>query len=509
MRGIVVNALSALLGFAVVFLFPLMVWAQEAPAPTTYEPLLAGMEHYRAGQYEQALVAFQKAADLLPQDPDVPFFLGLTLLQLNRPDQAIVTFRRAVELDPTHLDARFQLGLALVQQQTYPEAIPQLEAVAKEEPDREDLGYFLGLAYYQTGQYQKSLATMERARTKDKTIEGLTLYYTALARQQLGQTKEAASIYRQVISRDPTSPLAGPSQQLLETIALEEEQPKKRFNLELTAKLQYDDNVILVPTTNVFSLRDKDRESLANVFFLRGEYFLLRRPTVDLSASYGFFQTLYYHVDKSDVQDHIFGLDLSSRLTLGVPINLRLNYSYDYLFLDSDAFLQRHTVRPNALIQWRPWFLTLLQYTIQIKDFRAKPIFSEDNRDAENHEVGLVQFLTFGEGRHYLKAGYFYEREGAEGSNWDYRANRFLGGLQYTFPWEVRFTADYEYRPVRYGHTNIFFEDEGKRRDIDRALVVALSKEVLKNLTISLEYLNRRNSSNIALFDPESGVKHQ
>ena len=77
----------------------------------------------------------------------------------------------------------------------YWNAISHLEQVYKKEPDRDDLGYFLGFAYYQTGDYKKALYYLEKARTKDRTIASLTLYYTGLAKQYLGDSKGAVAAY--------------------------------------------------------------------------------------------------------------------------------------------------------------------------------------------------------------------------------------------------------------------------------------------------------------------------
>lgn len=205
--------------------------------------------------------------------------------------------------------------MVLIQQKAYQDALNHLEKVYKKEPEKEDLGYFLGFAYYQTGEHKKALNYLEKAKTKDKTIESLTLYYTGLSRQHLGKNTEAVAAYKQLIITDPTSPLAEPSQRLIATI--EREEIPKRFRIDFTTKLQYDDNVILVPTTNVFALRDKDRKSVIELFYLRGEYALVRQPTYDISASYGFYQTITNSLRDMDVQDHILSLDFSKRGSIG------------------------------------------------------------------------------------------------------------------------------------------------------------------------------------------------
>ncbi len=270
--------------------------------------------------------------------------------------------------------------------------------------------------------------------------------------------------------------------------------------MEFTAKLQYDDNVILVPTTNVFNLRDKNRKSMIELFYLRGEYALLRKPDHDLSASYALYQTITNSMRDMDVQDHIVSLDFSKRGNIrSMPYDLRMNYSYDYLFSDYHYFLQRHTIRPTFVLLENQANMSVIQYALQVKEFKEKPVFTEDNRDAVNHEVGFIHYLRFNDAKHYIRAGYFYDKEFAKGENWDYFGNKFLAGFQYTLPKDIRFNLDYEYKQYRYENTNIFFDE--RRRDIERAVSTVLTKDIGKNWVVSLEYLHRRNSSDIALYD--------
>ena len=201
-KGRILLLLLAILFFSQSYAFA------QSPVDAQYQPLITGMEHYRDGKYKEALEEFQKALVIFPDDPDIPFYIGLTYQQLNEPEKAVEYFKKTLEKDPQYTDAHFQLGVVLIQQKAYQDAITHLEQVYKKESGRADLGYFLGFAHYQTGDYKKALAYLEKAKTKDKTIESLTIYYTGLARQQLGQTKEAATAYKQLIITDPTSPLA-------------------------------------------------------------------------------------------------------------------------------------------------------------------------------------------------------------------------------------------------------------------------------------------------------------
>ena len=145
---------------------------------------------------------------------------------------------------------------------------------------------------------------------------------------------------------------------------------------------------------------------------------------------------------------------------------------------------------------------------MQIKDFREKPSFIEDNRDAVNHEIGILHFFRSSDSRHHVKAGYFYDKEIAKGDNWDYWGNKFVAGIQYTLPTEIKFTADYEYKELHYEHETLFLIifAGGKRKDREENITAALSKNISKNLGVSLEYLRSKNRSNIFLYSYEKNL---
>lgn len=497
--------MKGILIIAAVFLFLAGKTPLCSSQESEYQPLIAAMKEYESGNYQKALESYLKAEKVLPADPDVPFYLGLTYLQLGQTTKATEYFKKAVKINHAHLDARFQLGMVLIQEKEFGEAVSHLEKVFKQEPEKENLGYFLGYAYFNLGNYKKALSCFGKNKTSDKPIEQLNLYYSGLGKTYLGKAKEAEELYKQVIEIDFSSPLAQPSQQLL---ALKPVVSKaKRLNFELTTRFQYDDNLVLIPTTDVYNLRDKKRKTTIELFYLKGEYALLKTPASQISASYGFYQTIGNSLRDNDVQDHIVSLDwfCSDKSETFPRKNLRLTYSYDYLLSDYHSFLYRHTLRPVLIVQETSKNLTLFQYTYQDKNFQEIPLFGEDRRDAHNHESGLVHFLRFCQGKHFVKAGYFYDKELAEGSNWDYRGNKGVIGFQYTLPKDIRLSSDFEYKNLHYDNDNIYFDK--RRKDIERNFTLRLSRDIgNENKTVSWEYSRAINSSNIALYDYEKNL---
>lgn len=479
----------------------ILLTAPFAFAQENYTKLLTlGLRSYRAGDYGKALEALKKANQLKPDSPDTYFYIGQTYLKIKNPTKAIESFKKCLEKKTDHLEAQVNLGAALIINNEDREAIKYLEQVYQKQPNKENLGYMLGFAYFRLGQYDQAKIYLENAQSSDNNIVNLTNYYLGLLQQMAGQKEKAADLYSRVVTSDPTSPLSSVSQQLLGVIE-EDKRQKKKFNLEFTMLGQYDDNLALIPNTNVVAVRDTAKRSFLNLFYLKGEYYLTKQLTYDISASYGLFQTVAYSIRHTDVQDHILSMDFFKRGTIcSMPYNFRLNYSYDYLLYGYSYFMQRHTVRPTFFLVESPMNLSIIQYSFQAKEFHDQPyiITTWENRDALNHEVGIVHFIRFKNGKHFFKLGYFFDEDFAQGKDWNYAGNRFVTGFQYTFPKDVILNVDFEYKMYNYLNTNIFFRV--KRYDIDRMVSSTMTKEIYKNINLYCQYLHRVNSSNIPLY---------
>lgn len=477
--------------------------SQELPE---YESLLKGMDYFKEGNYEKALDEFLKASVILPYDLDIPLYIGLTYLNLKDNQKAITFFKKAVEMNPENLDAQFQLGTALIQQGAYEEAIRHLEIVWEKEPQREDLGYLLGFAHYQLALYQKALDYLKAGKTTDKAIQSLTLYYTGLSEQQLGLTKEAQLTFREVVTFDPTSPMAPLAKRFIETLEIELKK-KKRLSIEFNARPGYDDNVLLVPDDNVFGLREAGHDSYFQTLSLKTSFLAFTRPNWEVSASYGVNQVIYDSIRDLDSQDHVLSLDGVYRGRLGPTTwEIRPNYTFDWFLVNYDWFLTRNSFRLPYLLNETSRNTSVLEYDLHLMDFKARPSAAEaaSDRDAMAHDLGLNHFFHTVDWKHYIKAGYLRTWQGAEGDNWNYWSNRLVLGFQYTLPLDLKLRTDIAWEKLNYEDTDTFFSK--RREDTDRLFYTSLSKEITDYLSLFFDYTRRRNTSNIRMFDFEKNV---
>lgn len=72
-----------------------------------------GLVYKNQANSEKSLEAFEAAANLAPNDPDVFYFIGTAQSELGQNEKAVAAFQHALELTPFHASAEFGLARAL------------------------------------------------------------------------------------------------------------------------------------------------------------------------------------------------------------------------------------------------------------------------------------------------------------------------------------------------------------------------------------------------------------
>ncbi|MDE2180362.1 MAG: tetratricopeptide repeat protein [candidate division NC10 bacterium] len=472
-----------------------------------------GILEYDEGNYEEALNNFLQALDRTPEDAVVRYYLGLTFMALDRPGEAIVHLEKARGLEPNDLDVAFTLGVAYSRQGDYEAALPHLRFVHTQQPSRENLGFYLGQIHFRRQEYDQALAYFEKNSSGDVEFQQLTRYYIGLSKHYLGRTAEATETLSAAVNLQPLSPLALTARKFLETVAPPPE--ARPFRLEARTGVQYDTNVRVAPTENLLNLQGPRRGSVGETVYARGEYDIVRTPIFSATASYAFLQVFNNQVTDFDIMDHTGGLETTYKgYIAALPALVGLQYNYERLLLGQKDFVERHYVTPYLTLSEADWSLTTLQYRFETKDFKS-PLTAglpEENRDARNYLAGFTHFFLFAGGRHYIKLGYQYDAEVADGLDYTYHGHKAIAGFQVTLPTEVRLLFNYELHRRIYPEPNALatlLNESGtagtsfntRRRDTDHSFLVVLSKKLSKGFTVSLDYFGEWNHSSFSLFD--------
>ena len=471
-------------------------------------------------RYDDALRNLQEALKREPDHVEALYYAGVVNMALRRPADAVPFLRRAQQKSPTDPSITFQLGLAYFAQQQYDEAAPLLERVFAADPTIDGLGYYVGFTRYRAKDYRGALNAFRAGRTADPQLQQLTRFYTGLSLAVLGLPAQASAEVEQALRLAPGSALTGPAERLRDTIRAAAEQGR-RLSAEVRLGFLYDDNVIVRPGPNsreplVPQLRDKRFDSIGELFGAQFNYIWWQTETWESAFGYSFFGVYNNELPSFNITDHMVNGSLTYKTALfNMPAQASLQYAWDMLYLREKEFLRRNTATLSALLVESERHLTQAFFRYQNKEFfedNPRPI-AEEFRDADNYMVGVLHLLRFAQDRHFIKGGYQFDVEDAQGRNYSYEGHRFLLGGQYTLPWYgIRLAYDFDahLRDYLYRNTILPTYAPGRRSRYDEELNNTVRIELpfagpslwgnTTRMTLSGSYQNTIAKSNLEIF---------
>jgi tetratricopeptide (TPR) repeat protein len=464
------------------------------------------------GRYDDAIRQLGRALAMEPDHLEALYYMGMVHLARRRPAEAVRFLEQARAKAPGDTAVAFQLGLAYFVQERYDRARPLLEDVFRVEPDLDGLGYYVGFLRYRERDHRGALRAFRASRTSDAEIQQLTRVYAGLALAAVGLPAQALVEVEQALRLAPGSPVTGPAERLRDAVVAAR-QRERRFSAEVRTGVFFDDNVRALPhrstdpeATEIRGRSRKARDSLGELFGARAEYVWWQSEDWESSVGYSFFLSYYNDVPSFNIIDHLVTGTLLHKGALGaMPLQAGVQYAFDALFLDEKAFVRRHTLTTFGAAAESERHLTHLLARYQSKEFDEDLATPDESRDAHNWMVGGQHVLRFAGDRHFLKLGYQFDWDDAEGRNYEYLGHRLLAGAQATLPWRqirLRYDFDLHLRAYRHPRTLLPSSVPGRRRD-EQEFTHAVRVEVplLANLTVSAEYLKIVNQSDLAVFD--------
>jgi tetratricopeptide (TPR) repeat protein len=480
---------------------------------------------YDARKYDEALAHLKEALALDPKNVEALYYSGLVLMAQQKTEQAVEVLEKARALAPRDLSILFLLGVAHFALERYDQAEGPLTQVFNERPQTEGIGYYVGLIRYRKKDYQGALKAFRAETSKNPNIQQLVRFYSGLTLAILGLPEQAVAEVDAALRLQTGSALTGPAERIRDSLASARD-AERRFHADVRVGFLYDSNVAVVPQPShdptAESLRRRKHASPGELAALRLEYAWLRTGPWESSVTYSFFQTYNNRLPDFNVQNHLVAGALSYRAAIGsMPFQVGTQYSWDYLSLGNDDFLQRHTATVFGTLVENQSNLTTVLGRFQNKDFYASIGQLEDeDRDARNWMVGLTHVFRFAQDKHYIRVGYQFDYEKADGRNFSYAGNRFLAGGQYTLPWgSTRLKYDFDLHQRHYLHANTLLPvvnpGTREREDFEQNHVVRVEQVLAANigpasigcaptapcpLTLAAEYQRTVAESNLAVF---------
>ena len=453
-----------------------------------------GLVHFHAGRLQEAQSVFDQAVAADPTDMYARYYRGVTRGRLNDSAGAADDLR-AVAAAHAVKQAPLELGVVLVEAGQYEPAIPWLEQ-AQEVPTLEArASLFLGIAQLRVGRTSAALRNFDRAEEKDAALRLPARYYRGITAYQDGKWSNAERDFEYVTTYDPESDMGHEAAALLQKIRSGD---YTRWEVYGVAGMQYDSNVVLIPSSDAAAGAAKSALNISNqadgrgVITLGGVYIPWRTDNAELSIGYEFYQSLHFRLTEFNLQDN--------RPTIQGVVNvgmfqLGLLARYDYYLLDIDSFLQEATALPWVAINEGDVARTEIFYRLRRRDFKKQ---TYEIRDAFNHEAGFRQLFSLGAPERYVAVGYRYDHESpidAIGNVFAYDGNEVDVGGGWSFPLGITAELAYSYR-----HEDYAPESNG-RRDDENLLLFALSKPLNEYLAVTAGYLGDFNNSNKSEFE--------
>jgi len=126
-----------------------------------------GLAYHAQGQYEEAMAAYQQAIALDLNDAYTHHGLGNVYVNQGQYEQAIAAYHQAIALDPNDAAPHNGLGIAYADQGQYEQAIAAYHQAIALDPNYAYPHIGLGVVYYHQGQYEEAIAAYHRAIALD------------------------------------------------------------------------------------------------------------------------------------------------------------------------------------------------------------------------------------------------------------------------------------------------------------------------------------------------------
>lgn len=515
-RGSLIGAAASLVTVLVAWLICVApVWAAESLEPNEdYDfHLSKGLYLYSRHEDKEAQRALAQALSAKPGDPVAGYYLGRSLLRSRQYRAAEDRFREVLQRHPDNGQARLGLGMALYHQGRHADALDHLSAAESRVQEEPLVYYYQGLAAAALHSFKEAGEKFQRAGALDPEYAQDIHYKRGASFYGQGKLEQAADEFRAAMHADA-------ARQVQAALPQDARSPARRWDLNAALSLQYDSNVVLLPSglsTPGNNISRKD--DFVTVLNGGGEYRFIQDDRWTVGAGYGFYQNLHARLSDFNVQDHTPTLYVQRRLG---SAQLRVQYLLDYVTVGGDSFLLSNALLSTVTVPESERTYTQAFVRYQHKDFKEFQLDRSGvnpTRDANNWMVGAMQYLLFRENRGHVRAGYTFDTDRTGGgdvaqavpglpskADWSYIGHRFSTGVAFQPLTATKVDLAFDYYRQGYDNPNSFsVSGTTVRKDNVFLLTGTAVRDLNSGLWLAFQYSYTRDDANIAAF---SYVRH-
>jgi len=178
---------------------------EPTSTPTAGERVKQGIAYYEQGELDKAIVEYEEAIALEPDNPDAHRNLGTVYVDQGKWEEAAAAYEQAISLNPDFGEAYGDMIAAYVSLDKLSEAIDAGEKAIELAPDYATGHNNLGVAYRRQDQLDKAVAEFQEAIRLDSDY-AMPHYNWGLIYYTQGQVDQAFVEWKEAVRLDPNYP---------------------------------------------------------------------------------------------------------------------------------------------------------------------------------------------------------------------------------------------------------------------------------------------------------------
>ncbi len=158
-------------------------------------------------RWDESLVEFQAATNLIPRFGPAHLALGKTLVQQGQYDRAIDKFRETLEMDPLLVvEAHHNLARAYAKKGRLRKALKHFKEALKINPKAALVHQDLGEFYFKQGKLEEAVEAFQNALAMSPRLTPDAWFKLGVARHRLNRVPEAVEALRRALELTPDNP---------------------------------------------------------------------------------------------------------------------------------------------------------------------------------------------------------------------------------------------------------------------------------------------------------------
>lgn len=451
-----------------------------------------GSTFLEARDFQKALTYFKEAYKKAPEDPQVPFFLGLALNRLGRHEEALKFLDEAEAKGLRRTELAFELGWAYLGTGRWSQALPWLLWYDKVAPGLGLNSEFLGRAYLGLGQYKRAEVFLRKAANLDPNLKPSVDFFLTLV-EWAKKGREGVAQVQTLLQTHPK----GPSKRG----EIKKKGEGKPWEIRFSTGAGYNSNAIALGKGATLPTDIARQEASFARFSAGGNYGFDLSDADFLNLGYQFLAEVYDVSNRLTLMDHLLMADYRHRFSEKTAAGLRI--SNEHTIIRKANFRNQTRFRPAFGWRLKSWWVTEAAYMLGIGNYYF-PSSAVQDRDNLTHTLALNNFFSIPRSQWKARFGYFLTWNMADGNDFDFVSHGLNTALSRPIIRKVAGEVYYSQTFDRYSNTNSLATVK-RKGDVSRvgAQVTAL---VLEHVRAYLSYNYVNNDSNINTFNYDQHV---